>query len=56
MLLSSMKIDQMEIIPHSLEPFRESEFWYEAKLGPWILLSAESRLELSEAFVIFTVI
>lgn len=32
------------------------QFWYGAKLGPWILLPAESRIELSEAFVIFIVI
>lgn len=56
MLLSSMKMDQIQIIPHFLEPFGESHFWYEAKLGPWIQLSAESRTELSEAFVIFIVI
>ncbi len=49
-------MDQIQIIPHSLEPFGESQFWYEAKLGLWILLSAESPIELSEAFVIFIVI
>lgn len=37
-----MKIDQIQIIPHSSEAFRESQFWYEANLGPWNLLSAES--------------
>ena len=51
-----MKIDQMHIIPHSLKPFRESQFWSRAKLGSQILLSAESWKELSEAFVIFIVI
>lgn len=51
-----MKIDQILIIPHSLEPCAESEVWYKAKLGPWILISAESREELCEAFVIFIVI
>lgn len=56
MLLGSVKIDQMQIIPHSLEAFRESQFWYEAKFGPLILLSADSWTELSEAFVIFIVI
>ncbi len=42
MLLSSMKIDQIQIIAHSSETFGESRLWYEAKSGPWILLSAES--------------
>lgn len=51
-----MKIDQIQIIPHSLEPYGESKFWYKAKLGPWILISAETGIELSEAFVIFIVI
>lgn len=51
-----MKIDQTQIIPHSLEPLGDSQFWYKAKLSPWIVLSAESRTELSEAFVIIIVI
>ena len=51
-----MKIDQILIIPHSLESFGESRFWCDAKQGSWIPLSAESRMEPSEAFVIFIVI
>lgn len=49
-------MDQIQIIPHSLEPCIKSQFWCEAKLDPWILLSAESLIEVSEAFVIFIVI
>lgn len=56
MLLSPMKLAQTQIIPHSLKPFGELQFQLRARLGPWILLSAESWIELSEAFVIFIVI
>lgn len=48
-----MKIDQTQISPCSLELYRESHLWYEAKLCPRILISAQSQIE---AFVIFIVI
>lgn len=52
-----MKIDQMQMIPLSLDSLGESQFLVRGQVGgSWILLSAESRIELSEAFVIFIVI
>lgn len=39
-----------------MDSFRESQIWHEATSGPWIRLSAESRIQPSKAFVIFIVI